>query len=276
MPSLKRHVPNPFKALSKHFVKQGPSAASLAKFLPAAPIAVAPPAPAPKAAKRGMMGEARKLLTRLCKPSSNPRVAKAQQSVISAVVQPQEQTNWFEYEAALQTLAKSAAPATPTAADKLLDASDETNYLAALQLSDPAVYGSDLAQAFTPQCLVPSTQPVAPSPQELLAQREAQLKQAMTQLMADMDSKGQLSRTALLDDGSRIYANFQLDQSGQKTGTFVIEDDVGYQESGQYGDWFSLKGGSLWLNKGPVADHSRPGYALLDGKDFAERLLKAG
>lgn len=286
MPLLNRHIPNPFKSLTKRFGQQGPSAASLPTFLPAGTAAAASPAPAPKAARPGMVGKAKRMVAQLCKPSATPRVASAQQSVISAVVLPQQQTHWAEYEAALRTLATEAHdPAAAQEPDPYaayqgaaaqnpvlrsdMDPDTEAAYQAALQ--GPAPYAAYASTIGLEQDILAKgaidTSPAA------LQRKEADVKQAMRRLMDKMEEENVQHKSIQLDNGDTISASMSLDKEDGQTRIFTIQDNEAFDTSGYAGSWGSLREGGLWVNRDEVHKHSSPHVALNALLEMSQRLL---
>lgn len=89
----------------------------------------------------------------------------------------------------------------------------------------------------------------------------------------------------MLDDNSEICASF-LTRNGQKPGVFAVEDPQGRDSAGGFGQWASLNGDSLWLNRGhmvgamdgkapsPLADHVNPARALDEALANATLVLR--
>ena len=94
-----------------------------------------------------------------------------------------------------------------------------------------------------------------------LSRKEAEVKQALAQLSADMVKTGEPYRTVKLNDGSTVSASFNEDKS-----VFTVQDSAAYNSQGKFGEWVSVHtpSGSLRLNTVAPADHVSPGPALRD------------
>ena len=249
---LSFHVPNPFKK------KRAPSAASLAKFTGPTAGAPATTTPPPKAQRWSAKKSAQRFFSHFFKPTASTKVAvaTAQQGVIQAVTSDQPLAGNEQYQAHLQVLIQDYAaalnvpgPAAP-----------------APVTPEPATQGpADNTPAtglgwFEQQILGSKTFPMEPL-DSALSRKEAEVKQALAQLSADMVKTGEPYRTVKLNDGSNVSASFNKDKS-----VFTVQDSAAYNSEGKFGEWVSVHtpSGSLRLNTVAPADHVSPGPALRD------------
>lgn len=273
---LSFHLPNPFKK------KPSPSAASLQKFMGPAPSAAAPTTAHPKAPSWSVKNKVQAVFNGIFKPAkTNAPVAQAQQGVVAAVTTGQPLVGNAQYQADLRTLAQfSSAAAIPCAVAQPVpsvpQATPSQNSLEhyAAALNAPDTYAG-YAQWQEPQILAPGNTAGGPSVdavQAALAKREDEAKQAMAQLKLDMESKRQVGRSYILDDGRTITARLTLDKDG-KTRTLTIDDEEGFRTP-EYGESFTLQGSKLLLNQDEVEKHWRPGPAMADACYYAGLLLQ--
>lgn len=285
--------------VSNPFRRKPPSQKSIAKMTGTA--ATQKPAKAPPAAKppkTSVKQRAEKWFNGIVKSAKSPAKSKAAQTVAHSVTQPAPLDS-TQYLQALQALAQdqgsdqaafaAAQPANMQAYADMLNASapadhshifnnaqqiapgDPTiaiaeSYATALAHPDQSV-SIDPAPSLEQQFLAHKA-PVGPStaPDAHLSGKVAEVKEAMRQLKADMEKRGRTRQEFVLDDGNKLYASFLL-KDGHKTGVFVVEDEVGKDTAGKFGQWASLSGDSLWLNRGAMAGVTT---VLIDGKEVSK------
>lgn len=281
-----------FPALSNPFQRKSPSQKSIAKMTGTAPTQK--PAKAPRAAKppkAGVKQRAEKWFNSILKSPKSPANAQATQTVAQGVTQPAPLDS-AQYLEALQQLAQSPSCAPPASMQDYADAlkapepadrSPIFNNAQQIAPDDPLLasaesYATALTHPDQPVSIAPAPTleqqflahkaPVGPStsPDAHLSGKVAEVKEAMRQLKADMEKRGRTRQEFVLDDGSKLYASFLL-KDGHKTGVFVVEDEVGKGTAGKFGQWASLSGDSLWLNRGAMAGVTT---ILIDGKEVSK------
>ena len=304
--------------VSNPFRRKPPSQKSIAA--PMGTAATQAPAKAPpvvKPTKRSAKQRAEKWLNNIMKSAKSPAKSRAAQTVAQGVTPPAPLDS-AQYLQALQAMALDPRGDQATFSEG--PPANVQAYVDALRGHEPAGHspiGNNAQQTAPSYVALPNAEsyaaalsnpdqptnvdPVLPLQQQFVAHtaptgpatapdahlsgKVADVKQAMRLLEADMEKRGQTEQTLVLKDGSKLFASF-LFKDNKKTGVFVVEDLEGRDSAGYLGQWASLNGDSLWLNRGfkagaidgkapdSLADHVNPSCALDEALANAKHLLQ--